>query len=120
MLKSFQKPEFATSKTKVSKRFGGVVMPWTDQQISRIEVQKPVIRTDGRTEQVVMSQWHWAVFSWFVMARGYEQKNILTSVEKIAETYNYTQSLKWWLEVAYRKVRQLEEEGRAIKCNQYI
>lgn len=115
MIRVFQTTELAAKATKVSDRFGGIAMPWTDRQISRIDVQRPVTRPGGCTEQVVMSNWHWAVFSWFVVDRGYELEDILVSVDVIAEMYPYSQSLKWWLEAAYRKVRQLEDEGRAIK-----
>lgn len=114
MITTFQIMRLMAEEMKAFEQFGGVFLPWSKQQLLRLEIQRPVTRPDGCTELVTMSQWHWLVFSWFIVNRGYELNGTLQAVDRIAEDYPYSLALKWWLEIAFEEVCRLQDEGRAV------
>lgn len=103
---AFQMKYLATKETRAFDQFGGVYLPWEEDRLLRLEVEGQLPRPDGRIETVIMSRWYWSVLAWFVTRRGYELGDILETVEGFAEQYDYTQSLKWWLQVAHEEALQ--------------
>lgn len=71
------------------------------------------MRSNGKTEVVILTQWHCDALLWLIEHRGYTERMIIDRVEETIPfapvKTPFSQLFEWWIDIAVCELRQLDE-----------